>query len=453
MSRHGSGIRVAAPLWLALGVAIVATALGLAASAEAQKVAPITIVINQSPWFGGFRGLVEAYEKETGNRVTLDVNPFAGSLEKQRNSVRAKEGSYDLLIMNGLFFPEFYLGGFVVPLTNLDPGFKLDPQVATFDDTPFWDARTKTTNGKTGKLMSVPINPNIPLLYYRADLYEKAGLKVPETWDELLANAKKLHNPPTTYGIVQRGSRETTGVTYDWFPYLNSFGGKLFKDEKNGDYTVTVNSPEAKKALDFYLQLAREAGHPQTGAQTQSQVIQNLVTGKAAQAIVVIAAWAQMDDPNRSAVVGKINFAVPPHAPGYKPAPPLGHWLGGIAHNVPRERQMAVLAFLKWFQTREAQETYTVAGGPPVRLDVLHSDLSKKPEFRWMKPLADGLLNARQMWTVPEGAQLTAVLDLRLNQAVTGELTSAAALNTIAAEIHDIMQKAGYKTGRLSDLK
>src|SRR5262252_1001999 len=67
---------------------------------------PITIVINQSPWFNGFRGAVDAYEKATGNKVTLDVNPFAGSLEKQRNSVRAREGQYDLLTMNGLFFVE-----------------------------------------------------------------------------------------------------------------------------------------------------------------------------------------------------------------------------------------------------------------------------------------------------------------------------------------------------------
>jgi multiple sugar transport system substrate-binding protein len=57
------------------------------------------------------------------------------------------------------------------------------------------------------------------------------------------------------------------------------------------------------------------------------------------------------------------------------------------------------------------------------------------------------------MYTVPEGPQIVSVLELRLNQALIGEKTSADALNTIAAEIHDIMQKAGYKTGRLPDLK
>ena len=59
----------------------------------AAKVEPITIVINQSPWFDSFRKTVELYEKETGNKVELDVNPFAGSLEKQRNSVRASKAA------------------------------------------------------------------------------------------------------------------------------------------------------------------------------------------------------------------------------------------------------------------------------------------------------------------------------------------------------------------------
>ncbi|MBI3514199.1 MAG: extracellular solute-binding protein [Proteobacteria bacterium] len=415
-------------------------------------VAPITIVVNQSPWFEGFRKLIEIYEKETANKVTLDVNPFAGTLEKQRNLVRSKDGVFDLLPLNGLFFPEFYHGGFMLPLHELDPDFKLDPNIPTFDDTVFWDEKTKTTNPKTGKLMGVPINPNIPLLYYRTDLYAAAGLKPPETWDDLLANAKKLNEPPKTYGMVQRGARGTTDVSYDWFPYLNSFGGTMFADEKAGDFTVTINSPAAKAALDFYLRLAKEAGHPNTGGQAQAQVIQNIVTGKTANAIMVIAAWSQMDDPTKSAVVGKIGFAVPPHAPGFKPAPPLGHFVGCIPKNVPRERQLAALAFLKWFQTFDAQTKYAQSGSPPVRLDVLRSALADKPEGRWMKPLADGLVYARQMWTVPEGAQIVGVLDLRLNQAVTGDLAAAAALNKMSEEIHAIMQKAGYKTGRLPDL-
>src|SRR5262245_54653873 len=69
------------------GMSVAGVALGSPVIGSAQgKVSPITVVINQSPWFDSFRKTVEVYEKESGNKVELDVNPFAGSLEKQRNS-------------------------------------------------------------------------------------------------------------------------------------------------------------------------------------------------------------------------------------------------------------------------------------------------------------------------------------------------------------------------------
>jgi multiple sugar transport system substrate-binding protein len=56
------------------------------------------------------------------------------------------------------------------------------------------------------------------------------------------------------------------------------------------------------------------------------------------------------------------------------------------------------------------------------------------------------------MWSVPEGSQIGDVLELRLNQAVIGELTVERALNTIADECHAIMVRAGYRTGRIAAL-
>ena len=70
------------------------------AMVQAQALPPVTVVINQSPWLDSFGKVVAAYEKASGNKIVLDVNPFAGSAEKQRQSVRAKEGQFDVLVMN-----------------------------------------------------------------------------------------------------------------------------------------------------------------------------------------------------------------------------------------------------------------------------------------------------------------------------------------------------------------
>lgn len=200
-----------------------AGALTLAApfrSVHAQgRVAPITIVINRSPWFESFRKTVELYEKESGNKVELDVNPFAGSPEKQRNSVRAARGQYDILIMNSGWFIEMYAGGFFEALSDIEAGMKLDPEVYSLGDTVYWDPARKNMT-PAGKFMSAPISPLIPLLYYRSDLYKQAGLSAPKTVAELEANSRRFHKPPGIYGIIQRGARGPHTVAYDFYPYL-----------------------------------------------------------------------------------------------------------------------------------------------------------------------------------------------------------------------------------------
>ena len=441
----------------ALAAALASSAIFIAApgtaTAQVAPLSPITIVINQSPWFGGFSKVVEAYEKKTGNKINLDVNPFAASGEKQRHSVRASQGQFDILVMNSTWLAEFYHGGFLTPLTEIDPKFRVDDQTFRYDDTGFWNPQTRRNDAASGSAYGVPINGNIQVLYYRADLYRDAGLKVPETWDELRANAARLHKPPTIYGMVPRGGRSASDISYDWMPYLHGHGGGIFKDEKGGDFLVTLNSEAGRSALDVYVELATKSGPPNPGSFGQGQVIQALLLGKAAHATPVIAAWPQMDDPNKSAVVGKIGVAALPHAPGVKSTPTLGHFIGAIPKNVPRDRQQAALAFLDWFQSAEAQEIYAKAGQPPIRKDTYDAAFMKGEAYRWTKAVQDSAPNARMMYTIPEGPQIVSILELRLNQAVIGEKTAAEALNLAAQEIHDVVQKAGYKTGRLPDLK
>lgn len=417
-----------------------------------EKVAPITIVINQSPWFDSFQKTVALYEKETGNTVNLDVNPFAGSLEKQRNSVRASAGDYDILIMNSGWFAEMYFGGFVTAISDIDSGFKIDPDLFTLGNTIYFDPDSKTMTPK-GKLMSMPIQPNIPMLFYRGDLYKEKGLKPVETFEDLFANAKALHHPPSMYGIVQRGARGPNTVSYDFYPYLFGMGGAVFKDQTAGDYSVVLNDDKGRAALDYYIRLAKEAGHPKTASLDQADIIQALVTGHAAHASMVIAAWSQMDDPTKSIVAGKIDYLPTPHAPGLLPGPALGHWLGGIAHNVPDERKRAAVEFFRWFQTKDAQLANANAGGIPLNASVYSEPIADDPKYRWMKPLAKALPNAINPYAFPEASEVISVLELGLNRAIAGEITSVDALNSMSDDIYKVMDKYKYKTAELPPLK
>ena len=109
-----------------LALAVVCGA--VAAAQTAAKQPPITIEINSSPWYGGFETVVDRYEKETGNKVTLDVTPYPGMLQKSRDAVRGSESIYDLVNLKTPWTIEFYEGGFLRPLTEIEPDFRLPPE-------------------------------------------------------------------------------------------------------------------------------------------------------------------------------------------------------------------------------------------------------------------------------------------------------------------------------------
>jgi multiple sugar transport system substrate-binding protein len=417
---------------------------------QPTKVAPITMVINQSPWFDGFRRLVEQYHKETGNRIELDVNPYAGALDKIRNSLRAASGSYDLLAIDNNWMVEFFDGGFLAAVHDVDPGFRLDPQISTYGGTIYWNDKLRTFDPRAGKLMGVPVNGNVEVFYYRKDLYDRHALTVPQTWDEVLANAQKLNDGSRVYGFVHRDDRDS--ALADFSNYLFSFGGDIFKDANAGDFTVTLNSPAALRALDFYLKLGKAGGYPTAGAVSQGQLIQLMATGKAAQSVGIVGAWAQLEDPNKSAVVGKFEAALIPRSSDGHHASRAGHWIGAIARNVPSERQHAALAFLSWFQTLDHQLAYTRDGAVPVRIDLGDSDVARDPKFRFLKAQSENSKVAKMYAVVPEAAQMSSIVSLRLNECIIGKSTPAAALNRAAAEVQELIARGGRKTGRLPDL-
>lgn len=424
---------------------------GVARAQSAAKVVPITMVINQSPWFAGFSRMVEAYTTETGNHIELDVNPYPGALEKVRNSLRAPSGQYDLLAIDINWMVEMFAGGFLTPVADLDPSFKLDPATSTFGDTIFWNDELRTFDRAKGKLMGVPINGNVDVLYYRKDLYEKHGLKVPETWDQLLENVNKLTDKPNLYGYVHWDDRDST--VYEFVNYMFSFGGDIYAKPSAGDFTMVFNSPANLKALQFYLKLGEAGGYPNRGSISQAAMIQLLVAGKTAHAICVVGAWAQFDDPEKSAVVGKMDAALIPRAEGGQHASRAGHWIGTIARNVPREKQLAALEFLKWFGTYDHQLAYTRFGAVPVRADLADSDLFKEPKYRFLKAQVENAKVARVFAVVPEAAKVTSIISLRLNECILGKTKPTEALNLAATEVHALIEKAGHKTGRLPDLQ
>ncbi|NPV54246.1 MAG: extracellular solute-binding protein [Firmicutes bacterium] len=409
--------------------------------ASAEKT--ISIAIADSPWLPGFRSLIDLYEQETGNRIKLNVFPFTGLLEKELTAVNAKTSEFDIINLNEGWYSTFYAGGLVSPLTDIDPSFKLDPQVIEYQWATRWDKK-KNYSVKDAPVYGVPINGNIQLFYYRTDLYKNGGFSAPTTWEDVIAAAQKLQDPRKgIYGYVNRGQKGGISISYDWFPFLRGFNGDIFADAPN-DWTVTINSEAGKSALELYLNLAKFAP-PNVGDIGQAEQIALMGSGKVVQTILVAAAFPHMDDPEKSIVPYKIGYTIIPRPSKGRHSTTSGIWLMGIPKNLPKARQSQALEFLKWAVSKKAQMAYAQFGAVPVRQDVFMSELSNEPKFRYMKAMAASTSYIDPIIRIPEGPRIFEVLELRLNQALTKQLSINEALATMEREISGIVREAGYK--------
>lgn len=417
------------------------------ATEELKPLPTITILINDSPWFAGFEALVKKYVEETGNQVNLNVTPFTGMLEKSRNAVQASESEFDLLNLNEQWYMQFYADGLVTPLKDIDPNFELDPQVIEYEWATRWDTELGYSS-QDGEIYGLPINGNIMLFFYRKDLFEQNNLATPQTWEDVEAAAKVLHNPSNMYGYVIR----TTPPNWEFQGFLAGYGGRLITlDEETGEWEVTIHQEAGQKALATWLKLGRTYGPPNYADIGQPDMASLMMAGNAAQFVLVGAAAPDFENPEKSLVIGKVGATVLPGEVVGSNATMSGIWVMGIPHNLPDERKQAALTFLNWALTKDAQLFYAQSGAIPVRQDV-YEELSNDPELGWwMKAMADSTPFIYAQPRLAETPQIIEVVDRRLKQAVVDEISPEDALLEAAKEIFKILSDAGYKVKPLSE--
>lgn len=113
---------------------------------------------------------------------------------------------------------------------------------------------------RDGHLVGMPASgfaPTFWMMNYNKDLFDEAGLAYPKpgwTWDELLADARKITRDTTGDGKadifgVDFADQDTVGV---WLPLLQANCGKLWKDDWSG---TALNSDAGRATFQFLKDL------------------------------------------------------------------------------------------------------------------------------------------------------------------------------------------------------
>ena len=177
-----------------------------------------------------------------------------------------------------------------------------------------------------GEVMAIAFMSNAQNLYYRKDLFDKHGIKVPTTYPEMLVAAKTLMDKEPT---IQYPLAQTFAKGFDsGAEFVNLFvgaGGKFFKA---GSAQPDFNSDAGVKALETMIAMTKLMT-PNFLASNTDDVMNQFQQGRAGVGVLWASRANRMDDEKASKVVGKMEFAAAPAMmPGGKSATHL--WWDGV---------------------------------------------------------------------------------------------------------------------------
>ncbi|MFE1079167.1 ABC transporter substrate-binding protein [Nocardiopsis alba] len=294
-----------------------------------------------------------------------------------------------------------------------------------------------------GDMYSVPFYGESSFVAYREDLFEEAGVEMPEnpTWGEIAALAAELDGvEPGVAGICMRGLAGWGEVLSPFNSMLNTFGGRWYDE----DWNAELDSPEFHEAASFYVDLVREHGQPGAANSGFGDCLNRYAQGRAAMFYDSTSMVSTIEDENAGTVAG-LN--------GYAPAPvsetDYGGWLYAWTLGIPStsEHKEEAWAFLEWMTDQEYVRTVAEEYGwqrvpPGNRLSTFEVPEYQEVAGAYAGPMLDGIEKADPQnpgtrpvpyegigfLAIPEFQDLGTRVSQQLSAAVAGRITVEQAL-------------------------
>ena len=292
--------------------------------------------------------------------------------------------------------------------------------------------------GPTGALFGIPFGSETSVLGYRKDIFKKHNLKVPATYDELLETACKIERlEPGMTGLTSRGA---TGhqTSHAFLLHLAPLGGRVYDDQWN-PIVNNAAGVKAGEALKKILECGPEGGTSFGFAEMKNAFLQ----GKAAMFLDSTVVAGEVNNPEKSKIVGKVGWAL--HPKGVR----RGSQTGGFGIAIPKNAQNKEAAFLlmQWLTSKRIDKRIALEGGNPSRFST-HADPAVNAKFPYMKVFGEALKHADPDWRpiIPTWGEVNKELGTVLSKAMTGQMSVKAALDEVAKRARAIQKKAGYYT-------
>ncbi|MFC1831249.1 extracellular solute-binding protein [Thermodesulfobacteriota bacterium] len=436
-------------------VAALATVVGAGmlttAALAADPYAPYkgtTLVVNfpAHPHYDAVMKVLPKFTEETGIKVEVDQLQYLAMRQKQTLELTKPKGDYDLLTYVVFSKADYVPARQIEPLAPFfmnpklaDPSYDPDDLITGYvQNIGIAGGKKGYLPGPTGALYGVPFGSETSVLGYRKDIFEKHNLKVPETYDELMDLVCKI--PELEPGMAGLTSRGASGhqLSHAFLLHLAPLGGRFYDDKWN----PIVNNEagvKAGEALKKILECGPEGGTSFGFAEMKNAFLQ----GKAAMFLDSISVAGEIEDPEKSKIVGKVGWAL--HPEGVR----RGSQTGGFGIAIPSNAQNREAAFLlmQWLTSKRIDKLIALEGGSPSRFST-YMDPEVIAKYPHSEVFAEALKYADPDWRpiIPTWGEVNAELGTTLSKAMTGDMSVKEALDSVAERAKAVQEKAGYYT-------
>lgn len=174
-------------------------------------------------------------------------NMYLGLMQNLQQSLAA--GKPPAVAQIGYNFLRYASSNF--PHLTIDQAMEMDPMSGAFMQN--FLPNVLSLGQVNGVQEGMPYSISNPILYYNADLFEKAGLdsnQPPKTWEEVRKAANQIREKTGAYGIYIQEPGDNWGQQ----ALMESNGAHMLV-EKDGRLEAGFDSPEAIQAYQFYQDL------------------------------------------------------------------------------------------------------------------------------------------------------------------------------------------------------
>jgi len=425
------------------------TAAGVADAATDRRLAgkSVSILVAAEGDDKGVHDKIPDIKKKLGIDVKMTALPVGPLNEKLSQNIKAPTSSFDAIMVLGFTVSAFVGGGFFDPLnkylSKVPAGydFPQDFPQGELDYVGYYDIKHQRFGGKT--LYLIPgLHGGSVVLFYRKDLFAKAGLKPPTTWTAYLNAAKKLNTGGVAGNSIIAKSGDVSMFLCDWYTrFVNMNGILMSGSPQTKNFTPRLTSPAAVAALQHMVDCVKYAS---PGVQSYDFTVSTdaFSAGKTAMMMVWSTIAGPVYNPKTSKVANKVGVAVPPG----KGQAVRGGWGMGIPKNAPAGNKDAAWAVITYLTSKQWEQYQTLKyQTDPTRNSTFFSPKMNKA-LPYLSTAGKVFQKARiiEIANIPETFELITDAAIEFSAALSGSSTAQQACQNAQAKWISVLKRGGH---------